>query len=105
MSASPTAIAMAAQNQSVPTRIAAAWGAGTFATTTILNGIAGVLLFYLVNYVKMEPVVAGALVFGAKLLDVFVSPPVEPPDRTFADVDLRAAVLQLHAARPGALCL
>jgi glycoside/pentoside/hexuronide:cation symporter, GPH family len=67
----------------VPTRIAAAWGAGTFATTTILNGIAAVLLFYLVNYVKLEPVVAGGLVFGAKLLDVFVSPPMgQLSDRT-----------------------
>lgn len=60
----------------VPVRIAAAWGVGTFATTTILNGIAAVLLFYLVNYVKLDPLAAGALIFGAKLLDVFVSPPM-----------------------------
>lgn len=60
----------------VPVRIAAAWGAGTFATTTILNGVAAVLLFYLVTYVKLDPFAAGALIFGAKLLDVFVSPPM-----------------------------
>src|SRR5262245_21633002 len=66
----------AAAGPRVPMRIAACWGAGTLGTTTILNGIAAVLLFYLVNFVKLEPVIAGALVFGAKLLDVFVSPPM-----------------------------
>lgn len=75
MTPAPDATAVAAGAR-VPTRIAACWGAGTFATTTILNGIAAVLLFYLVNFLKMEPVVAGALVFVSKLLDVFVSPPM-----------------------------
>jgi GPH family glycoside/pentoside/hexuronide:cation symporter len=60
----------------VPTRIAAFWGLGTFGTTTILNGIAVALLFYLVTYLKIEPVVAGGMLFVAKLLDVFVSPPM-----------------------------
>jgi GPH family glycoside/pentoside/hexuronide:cation symporter len=60
----------------VPMRIAACWGAGTLGTTTMLNGIAAVLLYYLVNWVKLEPFIAGALVFGAKLLDVFISPPM-----------------------------
>jgi GPH family glycoside/pentoside/hexuronide:cation symporter len=68
--------ARASADARVPTRIAACWGAGTFATTTILNGIAAVLLFYLVNLVKLEPVAAGVLVFAAKLLDIVVSPPV-----------------------------
>lgn len=68
--------AATAAGDRVPVRIAAAWGTGTFATTTILNGIAAVLLFYLVNYVKLDPLAAGALIFGAKLLDVFVSPPM-----------------------------
>jgi GPH family glycoside/pentoside/hexuronide:cation symporter len=62
--------------QRVPLRIAAFWGVGTFATTTILNGIAAVLLYYLVNFIKIEPVVAGGMLFTAKLLDMFVSPPM-----------------------------
>jgi hypothetical protein len=37
-------------DQRVPLRIAASWGAGTFATTTILNGVAAVLLYFLVNF-------------------------------------------------------
>lgn len=60
----------------IPTRIAASWGLGAFATTTMLNGIAIVLLFYLVNFVKVEPVVAGALLFASKLFDAFIDPPI-----------------------------
>ncbi len=60
----------------VPVRIAAFWGLGTLATTTMLNGVSVLLLFYLVNLVKIEPVVAGALLFGSKLLDVFTDPPM-----------------------------
>ena len=60
----------------VPLRIAAFWGLGTMATTTMLNGVSVVLLYYLVNYVKVEPVIAGALLFGSKLLDVITDPPM-----------------------------
>lgn len=60
----------------VPTRIAAAWGLGAFATTTMLNGVSIVLLFFLVNFVKVEPVVAGALLFASKLFDAFIDPPI-----------------------------
>lgn len=60
----------------VPVRIAAFWGLGTFATTTMLNGVSVVLLFFLVTFVKVEPVIAGAMLFGAKLLDVFTDPPM-----------------------------
>lgn len=60
----------------VPLRIAAAWGLGTFATTTMLNGVSVVLLYFLVTFVKVEPVIAGAMLFGSKLLDVFTDPPM-----------------------------
>jgi GPH family glycoside/pentoside/hexuronide:cation symporter len=60
----------------VPVRIAAAWGLGTFATTTMLNGVSVVLLYFLVTFVKVEPVIAGAMLFGSKLLDVFTDPPM-----------------------------
>ena len=53
----------------VPVRIAAFWGLGTFATTTMLNGVSVVLLYFLVTFVKVEPFIAGALLFGTKLLD------------------------------------
>ncbi|MEO7387193.1 MAG: MFS transporter [Gammaproteobacteria bacterium] len=60
----------------VPTRIAAFWGLGAFATTTMLNGVSIVLLFFLVNFVKIEPVIAGGLLFGSKIFDAFIDPPI-----------------------------
>lgn len=60
----------------VPTRIAAFWGLGAFATTTMLNGVSIVLLFFLVNFVKIEPVVAGGLLFASKLFDGLIDPPI-----------------------------
>jgi GPH family glycoside/pentoside/hexuronide:cation symporter len=60
----------------VASRLAAGWGLGSFATSTMLNGVAVVMLFFLVNFVKIEPVIAGALLFGAKMLDVFTDPPM-----------------------------
>lgn len=60
----------------VPRHVAAFWGLGTFATTTMLNGVSLVLLFYLVNYVKLEPVIAGGLLFGSKLVDALTDPPM-----------------------------
>ena len=60
----------------VPTRIAAFWGLGAFATTTMLNGVSIVLLFFLVNFVKVEPVIAGGLLFASKLFDGLIDPPI-----------------------------
>ena len=60
----------------VPTRIAACWGLGAFATTTMLNGVSIVLLFFLVNFVKIEPVIAGGLLFASKLFDGLIDPPI-----------------------------
>ncbi|MFW2404870.1 MAG: hypothetical protein ACN4GT_08885, partial [Gammaproteobacteria bacterium] len=54
----------------VPTRIAASWGLGSLGTATMLNGVSAILLFFLVTFVKLEPVLAGALLFGSKMLDV-----------------------------------
>lgn len=60
----------------VPVRVAAGWGIGTFATTTMLNGVAVVLLYFLVTFLQIEPVIAGAMLFGSKMLDVFTDPPM-----------------------------
>ena len=55
---------------------AAGWGVGTMATTTMLNGASVVLLFFLVTFLKIEPLLAGALLFGSKMLDVMTDPPM-----------------------------
>ncbi len=46
------------------------------ATTTMLNGASVLLLYFLVTFVKIEPVLAGALLFGSKMLDVVTDPPM-----------------------------
>lgn len=60
----------------VPARLAAGWAVGTLATTMMLNGTAAALLFYLVSFVKVEPLIGGALLFGSKLLDMVTDPPM-----------------------------
>jgi GPH family glycoside/pentoside/hexuronide:cation symporter len=60
----------------VSARIAAGWGVGTLATTTMLNGVSVVLLYFLVTIVQIEPFIAGALLFGSKMLDVVTDPPM-----------------------------
>jgi GPH family glycoside/pentoside/hexuronide:cation symporter len=72
----PAPVAADSFSQAVPVRIAAAWGVGSFATTTMLNGVSLVLLYFLVRFVDMEPVVAGALLFGSKLVDAVTDPPL-----------------------------
>jgi glycoside/pentoside/hexuronide:cation symporter, GPH family len=42
----------------------------------MLNGVAVVLLYFLVNFIKIEPVIAGALIFASKLFDAFIDPPI-----------------------------
>lgn len=73
---SPPAAAAAIATDPVPTRIAAFWGLGAFATTTMLNALAVVLLFFLVNFLKMEPVIAGGLLFATKIFDALTDPPM-----------------------------
>jgi GPH family glycoside/pentoside/hexuronide:cation symporter len=60
----------------VPTSVAAGWAVGTLGTTMMLNGVTAALLFFLVSFVKIEPVIVGLLLFGAKLFDVVTDPPM-----------------------------
>jgi GPH family glycoside/pentoside/hexuronide:cation symporter len=60
----------------IPNRIAVSWGMGALGTTTMLNGINVLLMFFLVNYVKIDPVVVGGMLFATKLLDALTDPPM-----------------------------
>jgi GPH family glycoside/pentoside/hexuronide:cation symporter len=60
----------------VSMRLAAGWGVGSLGAVTMLNGVSVILLYFLVNFAKIEPVIAGALLFGSKLLDVVTDPPM-----------------------------
>jgi GPH family glycoside/pentoside/hexuronide:cation symporter len=74
----------------VPVRIAAFWGLGAFATTTMLNGVSIGLLFFLVTFVKIDPWVAGALLFASKLFDACIDPGIgQLSDRTVSRLGRR----------------
>ena len=60
----------------VPTRIAVTWGLGALGTATMLNGVNVMLMFFLVNFIKIDPVIAGALLFSTKVLDAVTDPPM-----------------------------
>ena len=40
------------------------------------SSLLGIMLFFLVSYVKLEPAIVGGLLFGSKILDVVTDPPM-----------------------------
>ncbi|MGI9291588.1 MAG: MFS transporter [Gammaproteobacteria bacterium] len=56
--------------------LAAGWGFGSMATSTMLNAPTAALLFFLVSFVKLDPASVGALMFAGKLVDVLTDPPI-----------------------------
>lgn len=50
------------------------WGAGSIGTQIVLNAQALLLLFYFVSILKLEPAMAGTILFGAKLFDALLAP-------------------------------
>ena len=50
------------------------WGLGSFGTISYLNIVTALVLVYLTTIVKMEPAVAGSLVFVARIVDAFSDP-------------------------------
>lgn len=63
-------------NGHVPHTVAAGWGVGSLATSTMLGAPSAALLFFLVTLVKLDPAVVGALIFGGKIVDVLTDPPI-----------------------------
>ena len=50
------------------------WSVGAAGVSILMNGVTGVILFYLVSILKMDPALAGALIFAFKLVDVVTDP-------------------------------
>ena len=50
------------------------WGFGAFGAAILVNGIAVFIFFYMVGILKIEPALAGAIVFATKLIDVATDP-------------------------------
>lgn len=50
------------------------WGLGSFGTITYINTVTALVLVYLTTIVKIDPLLAGALVTGARVFDAFTDP-------------------------------
>jgi GPH family glycoside/pentoside/hexuronide:cation symporter len=60
----------------VPAKIKLAWGTGALGVAVLINGISMLVLFYMVGVLKIEPALAGAVIFTSKILDVLSDPVV-----------------------------
>lgn len=63
-----------AQVNRIPKKLKLGWSVGAAGVSVLMNGVSAVILFYLVAIVKLDPALAGGLVFGFKILDVITDP-------------------------------
>jgi GPH family glycoside/pentoside/hexuronide:cation symporter len=61
-----------ARTDVLPVSLKAGWGVGAFGIALLLNGISTLIFFYMVGILKLEPALAGAIIFAAKIVDVIV---------------------------------
>jgi glycoside/pentoside/hexuronide:cation symporter, GPH family len=66
--------AASASPPAIPFGVRLSWGVGSFGTITYLNTVTVFVLVYLTTVLKIEPAVAGLLVFVARLIDAFSDP-------------------------------
>ena len=58
----------------LPASLKLGWGTGAFGVAMLMNGIAVLIFFYMVGILKLEPAVAGSIIFVSKLFDVMTDP-------------------------------
>ena len=58
----------------LPISLKLGWGTGAFGVAMLMNGISILIFFYLVGILKMEPALAGSVIFISKLFDVVTDP-------------------------------
>lgn len=56
------------------TSLKVGWGLGSIGTQIVLNSQSLLLLYYFVAILKLEPAMAGTILFGAKLFDALLAP-------------------------------
>lgn len=82
----------------LPKRLKIGWSVGAAGVSMLMNGVSAVVLFYLVAIVKLDPVVAGGLLFAFKILDVITDPLMGIiSDRTRSSMGRRRPYLLLGA--------
>jgi len=63
-----------ATEQALPVRIKLGWSIGALGAGLLVNGISALAFFYMVGILKIEPALAGGIVFVAKIVDVITDP-------------------------------
>lgn len=63
-----------ADDDRLPTPLKIGWGFGSVGTQIVLNSQSLLLLYYFVAILKLEPALAGTILFGAKLFDAILAP-------------------------------
>lgn len=58
----------------VPTAIKISWGSGALGVAVLMNTVAFFGLYYMVGVLKIEPALAGSLIFLTKMFDVITDP-------------------------------
>ena len=59
---------------SIPKSLKVTWGTGALGISILLNTVASLALFYMVGILKIEPALAGVLIFVTKLFDLATDP-------------------------------
>ncbi|MCC5868271.1 MAG: MFS transporter [Gammaproteobacteria bacterium] len=65
---------MGAKIDQLPVRLKLAWGTGALGSAVLMNSVTILILYYLVSVVRLDPGIAGTLVFISKLVDVATDP-------------------------------
>lgn len=60
----------------LPVSLKLGWGSGALGVAMLMNGISILIFFYLVGILKIEPALAGIIVFVSKLFDIVTDPVV-----------------------------
>jgi len=58
----------------LPRRVIATWATGAFGVSVLMNGISALSLFYFTVVLKIEPALAGLLIFAARIYDAVTDP-------------------------------
>ena len=58
----------------IPQRIKILWSSGALGVAFMMNVVAGFVLVYMINVLKIEPAIAGFIAFFPKIFDAFTDP-------------------------------
>jgi GPH family glycoside/pentoside/hexuronide:cation symporter len=60
-----------ARIDALPARLKIGWASGAFGISLLFNGIGALVFFYMVGILKIEPAIAGSMIFVVKLIGAF----------------------------------